>query len=582
MERFVALAWSRSDPNAARAAARMKPWLAKQFHRAFDTAGLEVWVGSNAAPKVSAIGDVVLIGERFGPLSPALGPPIEHARSLIAEGWGGYVGLVRRASSGLEAVFRDPSGVLDVLVWQVGDLVVAASEPFEELLDAAPPRLAIDQARLAAGLRDPTILAGQPALTGLLGVTPGGYRALGGAPEEMLWRPIDIVRRQGALDGSPQALAACVDGVIAQLATPETLSLVEVSGGLDSAVVAAAVARTGAPVAQWLNYYIDVPAGDERPYARALGEHLGVTITEARKPPMALDFAALARHADGARPGMRVLDTAYDLDLAERCVRLGAGRIFTGLGGDTVFQQGGHGWLGADLCWRRVPGLRDIAPLTAIARRAKRSVWTVLRQTLTAQWGAGPAVPNPMDALLTDAARPLASAVAAHPWLRGLEGAPPVKREQILGLTQTLSIQGGSRRAAVARLVHPLLAQPVVEHCLALSCATLAPGGDDRGLARAAFVDRLAPSIYRRRSKGDFTSYYARMIGEGLEPLRALLLDGELVRRGLIDANRLDAHLSLETLIHLGPTREVLSLVVQELWVRSWTARLARLARLSS
>jgi asparagine synthase (glutamine-hydrolysing) len=101
----------------------------------------------------------------------------------------------------------------------------------------------------------------------------------------------------------------------------------------------------------------------------------------------------------------------------------------------------------------------------------------------------------------------------------------------------------------------------------------LTEGGRDRGLARRAFSDRLPPSVRDRRDKGEFSAYYARVVAESLDFLRAYLLDGELATQGLIDRAEMDRRLRLEALIWQAESAAILSAVTVEAWLRCWRRR---------
>lgn len=122
---------------------------------------------------------------------------------------------------------------------------------------------------------------------------------------------------------------------------------------------------------------------------------------------------------------------------------------------------------------------------------------------------------------------------------------------------------------------NPLCAQPVVEACLSLPTPILTLGGRDRGLARHAFRDRLPIENIERRSKGDMTRLYGRLVHDSLDFLRPWLLEGRLAGLGLLDLEAADVALARETLLWRGGYSAVMVLAAFEGWVRHWEARLA-------
>lgn len=129
---------------------------------------------------------------------------------------------------------------------------------------------------------------------------------------------------------------------------------------------------------------------------------------------------------------------------------------------------------------------------------------------------------------------------------------------------------GPTWRSGVAALVPPLLAQPVVEACLAVPTWRLAQGSGNRALARQLFADWFPDIVRNRRNKGSATIYYRRAIAENLSWLRAFLLDGVLVAHGLLDGDGIDAALRDESLIWTQEARMVPVYASFEAWARYW------------
>lgn len=546
--------------------------------------GLEVWAPASGPPVlfVSPAHDGLIIGRLAGdPVPPWRGDPIDGARALCGATWGRYVAVFRAPGGAATAVFRDPSGAVEALAWTTGGLTVVASDVADLLEAAPPPGLAIDWARVGAALANPIALASACPLVGVTATTPGALRPLDGGPEVPIWRPAAFARRSLAdTDAARRALVEAVDGAVSHSARPGGRAVAEVSGGLDSSIVASALVRVDhLTVAEWLHYFVDDAGADERRYAWATARHLAIPLSEAAKATFGLKLDDRALAADAIRPSVASADAHYDHDLAVRCRRLGATQIFSGLGGDTVFMQGGSPLLAADDYWGR-PWRLGLGPALDVARHAKRSVWSVWRGAQLARLRPQPRPYHSQTGHLAGAAALQAAGPAPpHPWLADSRGVAPAKRRQLMHLAHQLLVTGRTARGQEAEIVNPLLSQPVMEICLSLSTRALTQGGDDRALARLAFRDRLAPEVFARRSKGDLGRHYGRAIAEDLEAVRGLLLDGALVRAGLVDAARLDPLLTPETLIWKGPYREVIDMIMLEQWARSWDRRLARLRR---
>ena len=204
------------------------------------------------------------------------------------------------------------------------------------------------------------------------------------------------------------------------------------------------------------------------------------------------------------RPALCGLDAGYDRDVLAHAQAAGAEAMLTGQGGDVLLFQ-------LPTLKVAVDALRTLGPrayvspyVLTVAQRRLISVWAVLGAMRRAGRGHDPeAVARP--AFLTTGA---GDATRLHPWREGLEALPPVKRLQVIELIGCRILFGDFRRCRALNLVHPLLSQPLMEHCLAAPAGTLTLGVRDRALARQVFADRLPAAIVERCSKGDLTGPY--------------------------------------------------------------------------
>ncbi|MCX7587286.1 asparagine synthase-related protein [Phenylobacterium sp. 58.2.17] len=572
MSGYVVLTWPSDDAEARNRLAALLPpvVLAEGWRWAIKDDNWWVLTTAHQPPAILQIPDVsgLIIGDLFtrqfaaatpamlrGRLSVERACPERQCRNLLADFWGRYVAVLPQDAGPRPAIFRDPSGALECLTWETGGVTVVASHLPDWLLDHLTPRLAVDWSRVGAFLTNSANIGGPLALSGIEAVPAGALYADGQV--KPLWRPGDIARRPApSLEQAQDGLREVVDGCVAALASPPGSIIAEVSGGFDSAVVAATLARLpNAGVVQWVNYHAPDRRGDERRYARALADHCRFTLSEAIKPEAGLIAAGLQAISGGPRPALDGLDVPRDRDIAARCETLGARAIFTGQGGDMVFFQRATPLVLADDLRRR--GLRALSP-TALRNMSiwtGRSAWSALHSAVHGSRRGTTAVD--------------------HPWLADLEGLPPAKRLQIETLAECQMMSGDSLRARQATMIHPLLAQPVMEHCLTIPVMDLTGGRRDRALARRAFADRLPRLITERRAKGELSAYYGRMVTASLDFLRPQLLEGRLAAHGLIDRNRLDDVLTPESLIWRGDYAGILVTALVESWAASWERRIA-------
>jgi asparagine synthase (glutamine-hydrolysing) len=516
-------------------------------------------------------GPWVVIGDCFRQRSSSpLSLATEDGSGLIMSAWGRFIAARLDSSGALTALLRDPSGAMECLTWRSSDLVIAASDTPEWLTQVLQPSWSIDYERIALALSEPAALSGASLLIGLTALVPGSLQELPVVrPAKLLWTPSSFARDGARLRQSDpmilrERLQACIDD-LASVASPVAA---EISGGLDSSIVAACLARTsGENVRAWVNVYGPDREGDERSYASALASHIDISPTFLPRPEGRLTLTVLEALSHGPRPGQNGMDFLHDQDMADHCKTWGVEAVFTGKGGDAILVHGLTGAVFEDLWhlrgWRAAFGPEVIG----IARWTGRSLWSLIRDNLY------PSPSPPQDGLrLASDSRP--TDLIAHPWLEAIDDLGPAKRAQIRGLIDGIGFHGPSRQGAIVDLFHPLLCQPVVEHCLSLPTVLLTQARRDRALARDAFADLVPKMITERRWKGDLTAYFGRMIANSLSLLRPFLIDGRLTALGLLDRERLDEALRPENLAWRGGYGEIMTVAVIEAWVRSWEARL--------
>ncbi|HEY8616069.1 asparagine synthase C-terminal domain-containing protein [Phenylobacterium sp.] len=573
---YLVLTWRAGAANDTAAVAA--GWLREAgWTLAVARRGLSAWVRPERPAPVTERSDHALVIGRWIPRAASsthdAAPATAEARArrLCRDGFGGYVALLEDPAGGPWCAFRDPSGAVEALAWTWADLAVLASGL--ELAPAAlrPARLALDWRVIADFVRRPVAMGSAVALDGLQGLAPGELRRVGAAAEAgvQLWTPLHWVAHPDEDPDPELRLRETVQSAVAGLLAPYGRVVVELSGGFDSSVVAAALVRAGLAdrVAAALHYVGDRREADERPWAQAIAAHLGLPLQPVTRPAdAAIDPAEFAPVVREARPPYAALDTARDVDSAERLQALGAEAIVTGKGGDSNFFQMPTPAVLADRL--RAKGLAAFADPAgpAMARWLRRSLWSVSREALR----PGPVWSGEGPGRFGGAALGEIPAAPAHPWLAGLEAAPPGKRVQVAALVGTQLSVGASRRSRVADVVQPLLAQPVMELCLSLPSWRLLDGGRDRALARRAFAGWLPEAVAWRRSKGMLTSIYARRLAAGLGPVRAYLLDGVLVGAGLLDRAAIEAALCEEALMRSTEAFDLVTACALEAWVRRW------------
>lgn len=573
--RYLALLWPRSVSESGLACEQAADEMAERLGwvRAVAAEGLVVLAPARDAGGVRLWGrHGAIIGEAYdmadgatfrGAADPAA-EPSATASDLTRRAFGRYVAI---STTPRAWVFRDPSGGVECLSWRCGDIDFVASDLAAVTARLRPQRLSLNWDAIARGLSGAAAAAAELPLHGLRDVAPGVLQPLADdTPAAAIWRPEQFAaeRRSGAPDQLAEELAHRVDLAVGALVGSRARVVAEVSGGLDSAIVAGTLHRLGLTdrVAAWVNHYADRPEGDERAYAHKVTERLGAPLTAVHLPIQALTETDFATVAPGPRLPFNALVPLRDADLAARLQAADAQALVSGQGGDAAFFQMPTADILADeVRARGLAGLSDGSVL-AMARWLRRSCWDVMADAL--RKGRAPSGESDIAVV------PRSDAERAHPWMQGSACAAPAKRRQILGLANAHVANGSCRASAQAELLYPLAAQPVIEFCLAVPAAVLTQGGRDRALARTAFATRLPPEVRHRRKKGELTAFHAQTVAASLDFLRGYLLDGCLVGAGVLDRRRLEAVLNADQLLWRANAGDVLMAAAAEAWVRRW------------
>jgi len=459
--------------------------------------------------------------------------------ALLATWWGGYISV--RHGNGATAILRDPSAALPCYRAECDGLKLFASDV--ALLETATGKAlpvaweALGRILYAAGL--PTT---ETALAGVTDLRAGEVVTIDGGSERTTagWSPWDFVETGGEEDSEAVAerLRRVVEHCVSAWASLYERPLLSLSGGLDSSIVAACLARARSR-ATCLTLFTDDPAGDERGFAQVVCEAVGLPLAEARYD---LDAVDLSRPlgADLPRPAGRTEAQPYEL--AHRAVagRIGADAFFTGNGGDNVFGYSQSAAALADRALHEGPGTGAFATLRDVCRqtgagplRVTRAAVRLARQPPDYRWKPNPSFLHP------ELVASLCEMTFGHPWLEAPPWALPGKAAHIAALVRAqLTLEAD--RSRVAPVIHPLLSQPILETCLAVPSWRWREGGRDRSMVRAAFAGRLPAAIVDRKVKGTPDPFCGEIVHAKRAELRAQLLDGQLAAHRILDPGAIE------------------------------------------
>lgn len=432
------------------------------------------------------------------------------------------------------------------------DLALARSLWFAQ---AGPDPRAVD-----AALRFPFLRTPVTELEGVREILPGEIADWGsGSRQAGSWSPWDHAARPPRRI-QPEDLRTMVERVVAAWSGRFERIQLELSGGLDSSIVAACLAgRRGA----WRGLTLATrdPDGDERPYARAVMKRAGIELAERWRPPPGNPLTLPARLR--VRPGGFGLLAPSDSVFGEAARAFGADAIFTGTGGDNIF-----GYITS--AGPVIDALRFAGPAAAwraagdLARLARDNRWKAL--AYAARRILRTPAPWPVETgLLSDR---FAESMPSHPWAENMAGVAPGQRTYGLALLLMQSFVNAYDRALDLPMIAPLLSQPLVEFGLGVASWQWSEGGQDRALARRAFADMVPAEVLARRSKGRILSVFLPAFADNRAALRAFLLDGWLAGAGIVDRDAVAGGLERGAGDPLSIMR-MLEVADMEAWARS-------------
>ncbi|MGF7151619.1 asparagine synthase (glutamine-hydrolyzing) [Sphingomonas zeicaulis] len=486
---------------------------------------------------------------------------------LTRERWGAYVAIMPDPKDSESiALYRDPIGALECVTWQSEGVRVVTSCPERWLDDARPVSLEIDWDHLKALLASPGLVRNGSPLLGVDVVQAGCLaRFPAAASTERLWTPGAWCAPHRRTDPSPEVMYAIVESAISAWASIYPGAVAEVSGGLDSAVVAA-IARPDTA------YHFSTlqRGGDEREDARAVARHLDIDLIEAMVAASPLDEELLTAMPVGFRPGLGSTSLFHDRPLAQRLRAMQTPALFTGQGGDALFFQPATPMIACDPATGGAAS--GIAGLLDIAAWTRTPLTEVMRHRMFARWIEGPAE-APGNGVDYVAGVPDRKALGPL-WHGDVSQLGPAKRIHLLAIANMQSAFGSSWCDEVADVVHPLMSQPIIEHVLGLHARTLVQGRRDRALARSAFAKELPQSLIYRRGKGSLTAHFGLMLARSVPFLRNYLLDGALASAGLLDRCRLEVILERDHLTRFDPYAQIFATLLVERWSRGWLRRI--------
>lgn len=486
--------------------------------------------------------------ERFG-LPPTIAPPalIAHAHSRLGASAcellrGAFVVVIFDGERKVATILRDHLGGRPLVQTRVGAGALLA-EHERTILDLLPSTPAPNRLALTQWIERGSI-PGEHTLFDGMGRVPPAHRVLlsaDGVAVEPYWRP----RFEGVFKGSAQEAADRLRveafAAVQRAAEGARRPAVRLSGGLDSACVAAGLASQRDTASRSLALgavFPTHPETDERELIEATARHTGIPVTLVSFDDRASIVAPAVGHIDRWRLPPVTPNIFVWQPLMARARQLGVDAMLDGEGGDELF--GFASRLIADMlrsgrvlaAWRltrripevgaeadtrmrlramRVYGVRELVPPSVKRRRARRRPATIPSGSLLQTADASALLERGDD-------RP-AVRLAGPFWWQALAG-------HLMQAGETLGVSAHFRREAFDEHIdrrHPFLFD--LELLRTVLTNPPLPQFDpvrDRALLRDGLAGHIPEAVRTRHAKSFFTG----LLPAGLTADGALLSDG--------------------------------------------------------
>lgn len=496
-----------------------------------------------------------------------------HEARLISHYWGSYVFASRTDRE--VAVLRDPSGGLPCYYMSSQGLTAFVSDA-PILAKAGLLRPLVDMAAVGRTLYFSQLPTEGTAITGVKQVLPGHTITVRDRETKLTqhWNPWDHVapRSSENLQTRSELLEHVIRRTHAAWATRYPRSLVGLSGGLDSSIVAVSLADASKTV-QCITAITSDPVGDERLYARMICDQIGVALHEKEYADASIEMGRSV--AEGVPvPSGKTHEMAYNSVIREAAHQLDVDAFFVGAGGDNVFYLTHSARPVVDRYFAEGVSKNLYATMLDICSITGGSLWQVASEAIRigirgrrrAQiWHVDA---DYLDRELVASAEDFA---VQHPWLRAPKDASYGKLGHVAMILRALHHIEHRDKQLLVPMISPLLSQPVVEACLAIPSWEACHGGVDRSAARRAFSSALPPRVVGRHGKGSPDGFVGGFIHRNCEEIADRLLNGHMAANRLIDRDAVEMTLRPAAPLQRNDCARIMELLDAEAWIDHWS-----------
>jgi asparagine synthase (glutamine-hydrolysing) len=509
-----------------------------------------------------------------------------RGRWLIEHCWGNYVAILADPAGRHTWVLKDPTGELQCCVTTFQSVTVIFSR-LSDLLALGPFTFRVDPAYLRARLLYGGGDLGRTALEGVEQVGRGECIEIaresrsGPLARRSYWHPSVFAETPAAIENSDlaaRAIRATLRAATHTLAAGHASLLLRLSGGLDSSIIAACLRGIpGKPRVCSYTYYNPRGRSDERPWARLSARRVGCEHVESPIAPNDLHLEHVLSLPPSVEPTplmAYLLRSTLEQKLADE---RGASAVFCGDGGDSGFCAESFAYSVSEYLHRHGMRREVLRLASRVALSTEQSSWSVLYRAVR-RWQRGSGMEQ-LNRTLVMASRLLSDdlreslpgqARYPHPWFADRDRVPWATIRRLGTLLAAPQSYDVAPDVAAPELIAPLYAQPVLELLLRIPVYVHFEGGRERGLARRAFATDLPPEITRRLWKDRAPGFYDELLDRNRGFLRHVLLDGVLVREGLLDRRAVAETLSDAVVKNPVLPGEVFRHLDVEIWARNW------------
>lgn len=491
---------------------------------------------------------------------------------LLKEYWGSYIALFFDEQH--PQILRDPSASQECLWFKDQDRTIVFSDA-NAIYKNTIKKFDINLEYVAANLYLGRINNDKSALTNVFNLKPGYILDIEKSKIKQIWSPIQFVTKaENNLDIKILEIKlkdTIIDCVKAWADTYDSV-LLNLSGGLDSCILASCIKLSSKSDLNALNISFDSITEGESRFAKELCDKLDIPLSIFKLTNSKVN---LKNKFKIFPPQHRPLKYGLGFECLEEEELLikekGIQAIFSGCGGDALFQSRNSSFISQD--YFRDKGIKGLFNVSRrIAELTDRTVWDIYLNSILSKYIKGKKYPYERsinkDLIHKKYLNIINNDTVSHPWHEQMQRLNNGKKFQISGLIDAENFYTYRKTSEYVDIIHPLLSQPIMELCLSIPSYILTPNLINRGLLRDSFKSYLPESIFLRRSKGTIGSYYDELIKFNYEEICIELMNGNLIKSEVLSKEWLEYNL-LKAKSDQNIRMQLFQLLTIEFWFKN-------------